>query len=76
MLSPVLAVRPFFLAFCRGAFLGPVRFCIFRILSNIGGVLRLLAPSEALFLDARRQGCFWSILSVVFVFFLRLFRTD
>ena len=25
--SPVLAVHPFFLAFCRGAFLGPVRFC-------------------------------------------------
>ena len=29
LLSPVLAVRPFFLAFCRGAFLGPVRFGVF-----------------------------------------------
>ena len=57
LLSPVLAVRPFFLAFCRGAFLGPVRFGVFVGLSRYFGGLSLLAPSEALFLDARRQGC-------------------
>ena len=57
LLSPVLAVRLFFLAFCRGAFLGPVRFGVFVGFSRYFGGLRLLAPSEALFLDARRQGC-------------------
>ena len=36
-LSPVLAVRPFFLAFCRGAILGPGRFGDFWILSVLGG---------------------------------------
>ena len=44
----VLAVRPFFLAFCRGAFLGPVRFCDFRILSELQGAWDyspLLRPS-------------------------------
>ena len=43
-LSPVLAVRPFFLAFCRGAILGPGRFGVFLdSLGTVGGS-RLLAP--------------------------------
>ena len=57
-LSPVLAVRPFFLAFCRGAILGPGRFCVFWTLSVLGGAEITRPPSEALFSDARRQGCF------------------
>ena len=47
-LSPVLAVRPFLLAFCRGAILGPGRF-----LDSLGTSLRPFFCS-----DARRQGCF------------------
>ena len=43
-LSPVLAVRPFFLAFCRGAILGPVRFGDFLDSLGTWGGLRLLAP--------------------------------
>ena len=41
-LSPVLAVRPSFLAFCRGAILGPGRF-----LDSPGTPLRLLLGREA-----------------------------
>ena len=41
-LAPVLAVRPFFLAFCRGAILGPGRF-----LDSPGTPLRLFLGREA-----------------------------
>ena len=54
VLSSVLAVCPFFFAFFSGCFSGPCAF--FGFSQNIGG-LRALAPSEAFFLDARRQGC-------------------
>ena len=56
VLAPVL--RPFFLAFCWGAFLGRPR-AFLRFSDSLGtlGGLSLLAPSEALFLDARRQRC-------------------
>ena len=43
-LSPVLAVRPFFLAFCRGAILGPGRFGVFLDFFGTVGGSRLLAP--------------------------------
>ena len=75
-LSPVLAVRPSFLAFCRGAILGPGRFGVFWILSVRGGAEITRPPSEALFSDARRQGCFFASRACVafplFRFVLRL----
>ena len=37
VLSPILAVRPLFWRFVGGAFLGPVHFCDFRILSELWG---------------------------------------
>ena len=43
-LSPVLAVRPFFLAFCRGAILGPGRFGDFLDSFGTWGGSRLRAP--------------------------------
>ena len=67
--SPVLAVRPFL----PGLPVWTHR--DFRILSVLGG-LSSLAPSEALFSDARWQGRFLSFLLCLFVFpflwFLRL----
>ena len=41
--SPVLAVRPFFLAFCRGAILGPEFFGVFGFSRNFAG-LELARP--------------------------------
>ena len=66
--SPVLAVRPFFLAFCRGAILGPGRF-----LDSLGTSLR------PFFSDARRQGCFLVVSFVLFspsVVFCGSFHTN
>ena len=55
--SPFLAVRPASWCFPWGAILGPSAFLGFSWYS-----------SEALFLDARRQGCFWCFFCLVFVF--------
>ena len=71
VVPPRLSVHPFWpcvllLGVSLGCHSGPHAFLGFSWYS-----------SEALFLDARRQGCFWSFLSVVFVFpfccVLRLF---
>ena len=77
-LSPFLAVRPSFLAFCRGAFLDPVCFGFFVGFSRYFGALRLLAPSEALFWTRGGKGvlvdsfcCFCFPPSVVFAAFSR-----
>ena len=58
-----------FFGVLSGCLSGPRAFWRFSdSLGTLGG-LRLLAPSEAFFLDARRHArVFWSILSVVFVF--------
>ena len=56
-----------FLWFVGVPFQAPCVFAFLGFARNIGG-LRSLAPSEALFLDARRHGCLWSIFSVVLVF--------
>ena len=55
VLSSILAVCPFFWRFVGVPFWAP-RVCAISDSFGTLGDLRLLAPSEALFLDARRQG--------------------
>ena len=67
-LSPVLAVHPFFLAFCRGAILGPGRFGDFLDSLGTWGGSSLLAPLLRPF-SRTRGGKRASLLLVpVFVF--------
>ena len=54
---------------CWGAILGPGRFGVSWILSVLWGARDYSPPSEALFSDARRQGCLLSILLLPCVVF-------
>ena len=72
LLSPVLAVRHFVLAFCRGAILGLGRFGVFRILSEHRG-LEITRPLLRPVLGRKAAWVFIvDSLFVVFVFPLQL----